>query len=69
MKNQKAFFTYKIRDLVKEQLERDQDSKDIFTIAPNVLNTEAWIRYKDKDGESFFFFNWDSPPCKAEQPL
>ena len=52
MKNQKAFFTDKIRDLIKERLEREEDSKDIFTIAPNVLNTKAWIRYKDEDGES-----------------
>ena len=52
LKNQKAFFTDKIRDLIKERLEREEDSKDIFTIAPNVLNTEAWTRYKDEDGES-----------------
>ena len=52
LKNQKAFFTDKIRDLIKERLEREEDSKDVFTIAPNVLNTEAWIRYKDEDGES-----------------
>ena len=52
LKNQKAFFTDKIRDLIKERLEREEDSKDIFTIAPNVLNTEAWIRYKDEDSEN-----------------
>ena len=50
--NQKAFFTDKIRDLIKEWLEREEDSKDILTIAPNELNTEAWIQYKDEDGES-----------------
>ena len=52
LKNQKAFFTDKIRDLIKERIEREEDSKDIFTIAPNVLNTEAWIRYKDEDSEN-----------------
>ena len=52
LKNQKAFFTDKIRDLIKERLEREEDSRDIFTIAPNVLNTEAWIRYKDEDSEN-----------------
>ena len=52
LKNQKVFFTDKIRDLIKERLEREEDNKYVFTIAPNVLNTEAWIRYKDEDGES-----------------
>ena len=49
IKAKKSFFCEKVSACITERLEQEVDSEKIFQVAPQILNTEGWIRRKEED--------------------